>query len=192
MARKVRMLVPHRAILINGETVEYEGAHPTHWTFGGVDKDGRMDGSPVQTVAVQAIIPGTWPEDDFESDPRDVEIERLRKIITELRATHDPRDAQIAQLRELAEGLLNQKKVAEVQLTPEEIAANEDALADYRSGKTVQDAVPVQTPPVKILDATPVPPVKPDGYTPILPPEIPPEQKELWEKFIAEHAKDAE
>lgn len=182
------MLVPHRAILINGETVEYEGAHPTHWTFGGVDKDGRMDGSPVQTVAVQAIIPGTWPEDDYESDPRDVEIERLRKIIAELRSTHDPRDAQIAQLRELAEGLLNQKKVAEVELTPEEIAANKDALAEYKPGKTVQDAVPESVP-----DANPeIPPQKDLGYTPILPPEIPPEKKKLWEKFIAEHAKDAE
>lgn len=174
MARKVRMLVPHRAILINGETIEYEGAHPTHWTFGGVDKDGKMDGSPVQTVAVQAIIPGTWPEDDYESDPRDVEIERLRKIISELRSQHDPRDTQIVKLREQAQSLLNQKKVTEVELTPEEIRANEDALTEYKSGLPVED---------RVKDAVPE---TDESLT------VPPDQRALWEQFVAEHAKGAE
>lgn len=178
------MLVPHRAVLLNGETVEYEGAHPTHWTFGGVDKDGKPDGSPVQTVAVQAIIPGTWPEDDYESDPRDVEIERLRKIIAELRAAHDPRDAQITQLRKLADDLIGSKKVADAELTPEEIRANEDALTEYKANlpAPVRDAVPETFEP---RDAeTP-------GYTPVLPPEVPPEHRELWAKFVAEHKGDA-
>lgn len=174
MARKVRMLVPHRAILINGETIEYEGAHPTHWTFGGVDKDGKMDGSPVQTVAVQAIIPGTWPEDDYESDPRDVEIERLRKIISELRSQHDPRDTQIVKLREQAQSLLNQKKVTEVELTPEEIRANEDALTEYKSGLPVEN---------RVEDAVPE---TDESLT------VPPDQRALWEQFVAEHAKGAE
>lgn len=174
MARKVRMLVPHRAILINGETIEYEGAHPTHWTFGGVDKDGKMDGSPVQTVAVQAIIPGTWPEDDYESDPRDVEIERLRKIISELRSQHDPRDTQIVKLREQAQSLLNQKKVTEVELTPEEIRANEDALTEYKSGLPVENRVEDAVPEID------------ESLT------VPPDQRALWEQFVAEHAKGAE
>lgn len=178
------MLVPHKAILLNGETVEYEGAHPTHWTFGGVDKDGKIDGSPVQTVAVQAIIPGTWPEDDYESDPRDIEIERLRKIIAELRSKSDPRDAQITQLRKLADDLVGQKKVAEVQLTPEEIRANEDALTEYKAGlpAPVQDAVPDMAP-----DTFEPRDVETPGYTPVLPPEVPLEQREMWEKFVAEH-----
>lgn len=48
----------HRAVLVTGETVDYygppHGAHPTHWTFGGVDASGNKDGSPVRKVAVRS------------------------------------------------------------------------------------------------------------------------------------------
>jgi hypothetical protein len=47
----------HRATLVTGETVDYAGAHPTHWTFGGTDAEGKRDGSPVRTVPVASIVP---------------------------------------------------------------------------------------------------------------------------------------
>jgi hypothetical protein len=54
----------HRAILVTGETVDYAGgAHLTHWTFGGVDAEGKPDGSPVRIVPVASIVPlESFPE----------------------------------------------------------------------------------------------------------------------------------
>lgn len=135
MPKTPRMTVPHKAVLVNGDTIEYEGAHPTAWTVGGVDAKGNADGSPVQTFAVQAIIPGSWPEDDiFAADPRDAEIERLRKIVAQLRGNRDPQDDQLAQLRSQVEALMSEK-TPDVQLTPDEIRANQDAEEEYRAGK---------------------------------------------------------
>lgn len=56
MAAKKKEVKPtHRAVLSTGETVDYAGAHPTHWSFGGVDADGNRDGSPVRTVPVTSV-----------------------------------------------------------------------------------------------------------------------------------------
>lgn len=51
----------HRATLATGETVDYYGppfgAHHTHWSFGGVDSEGKPDGSPVRVVPVTSVAP---------------------------------------------------------------------------------------------------------------------------------------
>jgi len=69
MARKV-FRATHRAVLATGETIDYYGAHPTHWTFGGVDADGKRDGSKVRKVAVVDRYPLTsvagYEDDDGE------------------------------------------------------------------------------------------------------------------------------
>lgn len=135
MARKVSMLTPHRAILSNGDTIEYEGAHFTHWTTGGVDANGQRNGTPVQTFAVISIIPGTWPEDDIDVDPRDAEIERLRAAIADMRSKDDPKDSLLSKLRQDVDALVGEKgKDTTATLTPEEQRANDDALTEYKSG----------------------------------------------------------
>lgn len=136
------MIVPHRAMLVNGDTIEYEGAHPTAWTTGGVDDSGKPNGTPVQTFGVLAYIPGVEAQyDDYGVDPRDSEIERLRKLVNDLRAKSDPRDAQIDALRKAVDELMGSKASdTKAELTPEEIAANNDALTEYKPG-AVNDAV---------------------------------------------------
>lgn len=56
MARKP--VVPtHRAVLATGETVDYGGAHITHWSFGGVDSDGKPNGEKPRVVPVVDRFP---------------------------------------------------------------------------------------------------------------------------------------
>ena len=58
MAVKKKVTVPtHRATLATGETVDFHGAHPTAWTFGGADEKGEKDGSRVRSVPVVSIHP---------------------------------------------------------------------------------------------------------------------------------------
>lgn len=54
----------HTAVLADGSKQQYQGAHPTHWSFGGVDKDGKPDGSPVRVVPVLSVIVGPDPVED--------------------------------------------------------------------------------------------------------------------------------
>lgn len=64
---KVKEVKPtHRAHLANGESVEYAGAHPTHWSFGGVDSEGNRDGSRVRVVPVSYVE--ELPQDEEEDE----------------------------------------------------------------------------------------------------------------------------
>ena len=70
MARKP-VVQTHRAILATGETVDYGGAHITHWSFGGVDADGKKNGTHIRKVPVVTrfplnILPENAPDDDDE------------------------------------------------------------------------------------------------------------------------------
>ena len=57
----------HRAVLETGESVDYRGAHPTHWTFGGADADGKRDGSPVRIARVTSVYPLSASAEDDEN-----------------------------------------------------------------------------------------------------------------------------
>ena len=62
MAKKP-LVQTHRAVLVTGETIDYKGAHPTHWSYGGADADGKPDGSPVRVVPVMMRYPLTATEE---------------------------------------------------------------------------------------------------------------------------------
>lgn len=70
MARRV-IQPTHRAVLEDGEVIEFQGAHPTHWTTGGVNPDtgkrSRKHG-PVVSRRVTHIMPGATPENEGELD----------------------------------------------------------------------------------------------------------------------------
>jgi hypothetical protein len=73
MSRKP--VVPtHRATLETGETVDYAGAHPTHWTFGReetVTSNGEKVRQPgrVRTARVVSVAPlSAYPDASYVSE----------------------------------------------------------------------------------------------------------------------------
>jgi len=115
MATKAKfksVLPTHKAVLVDGRKIEYQGAHPTAWTFGGVDENGRPDGSPVETVPVLSILPGAVPDDEFvfDADPRDDVIATMQETIAMLKAKlGDKKDADIEELRNQVKELMGSK-----------------------------------------------------------------------------------
>lgn len=75
MPAKKPVVPTHRAVLATGETVDYGGAHPTHWSFGGVDGDGKPNGERPRVVPVVNRFPLNILPEVHVTDPDEYEDE---------------------------------------------------------------------------------------------------------------------